>query len=143
MKNLLFTVILAFFVNSVIAQNSIVGTWKTIDDNSGKPRSVVEIYKQGDRYFGKVLKTFPNPGEDPDPICDLCSDERKDKKVIGMEIIQDMRLEDDEYVGGEILDPENGKIYRCKLWIEDNVLNVRGYVAFFYRTQKWYKFSSE
>lgn len=116
---------------------SIIGTWKTIDDNSGKPRSHVEIYKKGDKYFGKVVKTYPKPGEPDDPICDLCPGERKNKKVIGMEIIKGMVYDDGEYVDGEILDPDNGKVYRCKLWLEDGILQVRGYVAFFFRTQEW------
>ncbi len=143
MKTLFLSVLITFYYTASFAQNSIVGKWKTIDDNSGKPRSVVEIYKKGTKYFGKVVRTYPNPGEDADPVCELCPGDRKNKKVIGMEIIKNMQFDDDEYVDGEILDPDNGKIYRCKLWIEDEVLNVRGYVAFFFRTQKWYKFKDE
>ncbi len=117
----------------------IFGKWKTIDDNTGKPRSIVEIYKKGDKAYGKVIKLFREPGEDPDPICDECSGARKNQKVIGMEIITDMKYDadDNEYDGGEILDPENGKIYECKLWVEDGKLKVRGYLYFLYRTQTW------
>ncbi len=137
---------LLLFVSLFVSGQSIVGKWKTIDDNSGKPRSVVEIYEQGDKFFGKVLKTYPEPGEDPDPICDECEDHRKDQKIIGMEIITDMRYDqkDNEYRKGEILDPENGNIYDCKLWVdEEGNLRVRGYLLFFYRTQTWLPYSGE
>ncbi|HRT54643.1 MAG TPA: DUF2147 domain-containing protein, partial [Flavobacteriales bacterium] len=63
--------------------------------------------------------------------------DRKDQPVLGMEIIRDMVKDDDEWEDGTILDPENGKVYDCKLWLEDGKLMVRGYVAFFYRTQEW------
>ena len=142
MKNILLVVLVFLMVNAANAQN-IIGKWKTIDDVSGKPRSVVEIFKKGDGYFGRVLKTFPKPEEDPDPICELCPGDRKNQKIIGMEIITNLVKEGDEYIDGEILDPENGKTYRSKLWIEDEVLYVRGYVAFFFRTQLWYKYVVE
>lgn len=142
MKILLLTILSIGLIQYINGQD-IVGKWKTIDDNSGDARSVVEIYKKGNEYFGRILKTFPKPDEDPDPICDLCPSDRKGKKIIGMEIIRKMVKDGEEFSEGEILDPENGKTYRCKLWIEDGVLNVRGYVAFFYRTQLWYKYSGE
>ena len=122
---------------------TIVGKWKTVDDVSGTPRSVVEIYRKGNEYFGKVLKIYPKPGEDPDPLCDECEGEKKDKRIIGMEIIERMRLNSDEkiYEDGEILDPENGSIYDCRMWIEeDGNLRVRGYLFFLYRTQIWLPF---
>ncbi len=122
---------------------TIVGKWKTVDDVSGTPRSVVEIYRKGNEYFGKVLKIYPKHGEDPDPLCDECEGEKKDKRIIGMEIIERMRLDSDEkiYEDGEILDPENGSIYDCRMWIEeDGNLRVRGYLFFLYRTQIWLPF---
>lgn len=131
------------FVATMLHSQSIVGTWKTIDDESGKPRSVVDIYEKDGRYYGKIIKLFRDPGEDPDPICEECEDYRKGQKVIGMEIITDMKYDkgDDEYRKGEILDPENGNIYDCKLWVEDGKLKVRGYLLFFYRTQTWLPYS--
>ncbi len=126
------------FVSNTYAQ-SIVGKWKTIDDETGKEKSIVEIYLKDGKAFGKIIKLFREPNEDQDPICDLCTDYRKDKKVLGMTIITDMVKDDDEWEDGEILDPKNGKIYDCKLWVEDGKLQVRGYVAFFFRTQTWLK----
>jgi uncharacterized protein (DUF2147 family) len=119
----------------------VVGKWKTIDDSSGEERSVVEIYEKDGKVYGKIIKLFRKPGEDPDPICDECDheDNRYKKKIIGMEIIAGMKRNGNEYDDGEILDPENGKIYRCKLWIEENTLKVRGYWGPFFRTQTWKK----
>jgi uncharacterized protein (DUF2147 family) len=125
---------------------SIVGQWKTIDDNTEKPRSIVDIYQKDGSFFGRVLKTYPKPGEDLDPICDECEDHRKNEKIIGMEIITGLQYDKKSnlYHKGEILDPENGNIYDCKLWVEDDgSLKVRGYLLFFYRTQTWFPYSGE
>ena len=132
------TIIILFLAFASFAQaQEIFGKWKTIDDNTGKPRSIVEITEKDGKAYGKILKLFREPGEEQDPICDECTDYRKDKKVIGLTIITDMVKDDDEWEDGEILDPENGKVYDCKMWVEDGKLQVRGYVAFFFRTQTW------
>lgn len=131
---------------SVAYSQSIVGTWKSIDDETGKARSVVEIYEKEGKFYGKILKLFREEGEDPDPICEECKDDRKGEKIIGMEIISDMKYnkKDNEYHKGEIMDPENGNIYDCKLWVDEGgKLKVRGYLLFFYRTQTWLPYSGE
>ena len=132
-----FIIVFLFFGFDSFAQ--ITGRWTSIDDNSGQPRSVIEIMEKGSKFFGKVVKIHSKPNEDPDPVCDKCdeADPRFKKKVIGMEILQDLSKSGDEFSGGQILDPENGKVYRCKLWVEDGVLKVRGYWGPFYRTQTW------
>lgn len=131
-----------FGISSVaLAQTSIIGKWKSVDDNTGYPRSIVEISEREGKIYGKIIKLFPKPEEDPDPVCDKCSpeDPRFNKKIIGMEIIKEMSHDDDEYSGGSILDPEVGKVYRCKVWLEAGKLKVRGYLGPFYRTQTWLK----
>ncbi len=125
---------------TVNAQLQIVGTWKTIDDNTGKPRSIVEIYKKGDKLFGKI-KQILNEAE-RNKLCIECKGEGYNKPIEGMVIIKNLQKDGDKYEDGTILDPENGKVYRCKIWVDEdnpNVLNVRGYIAFLYRTQKWLK----
>jgi uncharacterized protein (DUF2147 family) len=124
----------AFLAN---AQSSVLGKWKTVDEETGEEKSVIEIFERNGKVFGKIVKIFTQ--EDPDPICEACpeDDPRYRKKVIGMEIIQNMEKGDNEYSEGSILDPQDGKIYRCKLWIEDENLKVRGYWGPFYRTQTW------
>jgi uncharacterized protein (DUF2147 family) len=136
----LFTIVIWFLFLPTFSQN-VIGKWKTIDDSTGEPRSVVEIFLRNNKLYGKVVKLFPKGDEDPDPICEECEsdDPRFHKKVIGMEIMEGLSKEDEEYSGGSILDPDNGKVYRCKIWIEDKQLKVRGYLGPFYRTQSWLK----
>jgi uncharacterized protein (DUF2147 family) len=121
------------------AQQLVLGKWKTIDDHSGSEKSIVEIFERSGKIHGRIVRIFPAPGKDPDPVCDQCpqSDARFKKKIIGMEIIRDMVKSGDEYSKGDILDPETGKVYSCKFWIEGKVLKVRGYWGPFYRTQTW------
>lgn len=135
------------FSGKDFAQNkSIIGKWKTIDDETKQPKSIVEIYKKDDgKYYGKIIKLFRKEGEDPDPVCDKIDkeDPRYMKKINGMEIITGMKKDGDEYEDGEILDPKKGKIYDCKLWVENGKLQVRGYVLFFHRTQEWLPYNGE
>ena len=128
---LLFATLLSF------GQTSVIGKWKTVDESTGEEKSIIEIFERNGKIYGKIVKIFTQ--EDPDPICEACpeDDPRYRKKVIGMEIIQNMEKGDNEYSEGSILDPQDGKIYRCKLWIEDENLKVRGYWGPFYRTQTW------
>lgn len=119
---------------------SAVGTWKTIDDETGREKSIVEITERDGKLYGKIVELFRLPTEDQDPVCDDCEDDRKDQKVLGMEIVRDMEQDGDEWEDGTICDPKDGKIYDCKLWVDEddpNKLQVRGYVLFFYRTQTW------
>lgn len=117
--------------------NSIIGSWQTFDDDSGEVNSIIDIYEDGGKIYGKIVKVFPREGEDPDPICDLCPGERKDQKVLGMVIMEGVPVDDGERFKGKILDPENGKTYRSAAWLENGRLRLRGYVAMFYRTQTW------
>lgn len=126
--------IACIWVGSVQAQ-SIAGRWTTIDDNTGKPRSVVEIIERGGHLYGSIVDLHDR--SKVEKVCDKCPDDRKGRRLIGLEIIRDMVRNGDEWEDGTILDPETGKVYDCKLWVEDGQLKVRGYVAFFFRTQTW------
>lgn len=119
--------------------NSITGKWKTIDDETGEAKSVVSIYEKEGKYYGKIVKLFRAPDQDPDPVCNECpeDDPRYKEKILGMEIIKDLRKDEEEYVGGTVLKPDEGKIYNCKMWLENGKLKVRGYWGFLYRTQTW------
>ena len=132
--------VIALFVVVNLSAQSVTGKWKSISDETGKAKSIVEISEKDGKIYGRIIELFREEGEDPDPICDECEDDRKDKKVLGMEIIRDMKNDGDEWEDGTICDPKDGKVYNCKLWIDEedpNKLNVRGYVAFFFRTQYW------
>lgn len=113
----------------------VVGKWRTIDDETGQPKSIVEIYQKGGKYYGRVVDLLMKPD---DTVCDKCPGNRKGQRIVGMDVITGMVKNGDMYEGGQILDPNNGKVYDCKLWLEGNQLKVRGYLGFFYRTQTWY-----
>lgn len=138
MKALLLIPFLLVTVTS-FSQHTVTGKWKTIDDNTGKERSIIELYEEGDKVAGRIVKLFRAPGEDPDPVCDECEedDSRYMKKIIGMVILKNLKKDGTEYSGGEILDPEDGKVYRCKVWLDGGNLKVRGYWGPFFRTQTW------
>lgn len=130
----------ALIIPSFSSAQTILGLWKTIDE-SGKETSIVEIFERTGKVYGKIIKIFPGPKDQKDPVCEQCDkgDPRYGKKVIGMEILQGLKKEGNEYAGGSILDPKNGKVYRCRIWREGAELKVRGYLGPFYRTQTWKK----
>ncbi|MEO1051270.1 MAG: DUF2147 domain-containing protein [Bacteroidota bacterium] len=138
-KTLSILFFLSLMTSSLIAQETVFGKWKTIDDETNEAKSIVEIYQRNGKVYGKIVKLFRNANEDPDPVCDKCpnDDPRKGKKIIGMEIMKDMKKDGSSYSGGKILKPDEGDIYKCKIWLEDGKLYVRGYWGFFYRTQVW------
>jgi len=134
-------------ITQKVQKDSVEGYWKTIDDVTHKPKSVVKIWidhKTG-KLFGKIVKLFILPGKNPNPICDKCDkdDPRYNKKVLGMTIITNMVRDGKKWNDGEILDPKKGKVYDCKLWVEDGKLQVRGYILFFYRTQTWLRYKGK
>jgi uncharacterized protein (DUF2147 family) len=126
---------------SAFAQMSPVGVWKTIDDDTKKEKSLVRITENNGVYSGKIEK-FLDPDSKPDAVCDKCTDERKDKPILGMTILRNLKQSTGDktvYDGGDIVDPNNGKVYRSRLKpIEDGKkLEMRGYIGPFYRTQVW------
>lgn len=135
---LLFTL---FFSGALLA-NSPVGQWRTIDDADGKEKSVVEIYEQGGKIYGKIVSLRePNDENGKPKICTKCNGADKGKPVVGLVIVKGLSADGDEYEGGTIMDPNDGKVYKCTLKVEDGgkKLRVRGYFGFIYRSQYWYK----
>ena len=131
--------VLAVVCPSVLAaEPSATGLWRTIDDSTGKARGLVRITEVSGQFQGGLEKTFPQPGEDPNPKCDKCSGSRRNQPVIGMTILWGMTKQGEEYQGGEVLDPENGKIYRAKMKLEDGgkTLHVRGFIASLYWVER-------
>ena len=117
------------------------GLWKTVDDKTSKDKSLVRIVESGGVYSGKVEKVI-DPDSPKDATCKDCTDDRKDKPVVGMTIIRNMKASGDDkavWEGGDILDPNNGKVYRLRLKLMDNGRNleVRGFIGPFYRNQTW------
>lgn len=137
-----FLMMIAIFIGSVMGANaqSVVGKWRTIDDATGQEKSIVEIYKQNGKYFGKVIKVL-NPSK-PNPTCDKCPGDDKGKPIEGLVIIKDLQKKGDEYTGGKITDPQSGKQYKCTIKLNgSDKLDVRGYVgiSLIGRTQTWLK----
>jgi len=131
----------ALFAQTIQAE-PIVGNWKTIDDKTNQPKSIIRIELVDQKLQGTVVKIFTAPGDRPDPVCEQCKDHRKDKPVIGMTIMSGLKKTSSTvWEGGEILDPNNGSIYQVKLNLdaEAKVLSVRGYVGvpMIGRTQTW------
>ena len=118
-----------------------VGLWKNIDDVSGKPKALIRITETNGELQGRLEKLFLAPGAEQAPKCDKCEGARKDQPVLGMVFMSGLKKDGDEYNGGEILDPDNGKVYKSKLKVIDGgkKLNVRGYVGvpMFGRSQVW------
>jgi uncharacterized protein (DUF2147 family) len=129
------------FAESAIARAPIEGKWKTIDDETNEPKSIVQIFEKDGQYYGKIIELFLKPDADPHPTCDKCPDDdpRKDQPILGMVILQDLKPDGDAYSGGTILDPKNGKVYKCKIWAEGDELKVRASILFLFRTQTWHQ----
>jgi len=122
------------------------GTWKTIDDETHKPRALVRIEEHDGVLTGRIVRLFREPGEDPAPVCVDCSGERHNQPVVGMTILWDFRRQGDVWKGGEVLDPEGGSVYRANLHLRDNGtrLVLRGYIGvpLIGRSQVWERVES-
>jgi len=144
MKHLPFFIALVMAITArvALAQDATpTGLWTNIDDESGKPKAAIRIVEEAGVYVGRIEKLFTTPGEDANPICTKCDGTRKNRPIIDMVILYDMKRNGDEYAGGKILDPNNGRIYSSNLTILEHgaKLGVRGYlgVPMLGRTQVW------
>ena len=121
------------------AADSAVGRWKTIDDDTGKPKSIVEITQAANGSVSGRIVELINPSK-PNPTCDKCSDDRKDQPITGMEIIRGMKAQGGgKYAGGTILKPDEGKVYKSKMELVEGgkKLEVSGCIAFICKSQTW------
>ena len=125
-------------LNDACAQDDIFGKWKCTNDE-GKVNSIVKIFQKDDgEVCGKVVRITKE--EDRDKICTECKGDLKNKPIEGLQLMHGLRKDGNEYSGGEIIHPKSGKVYKVKIWVdEDNpdMLKVRGYVALFYKTMTW------
>ena len=141
MKTLIAGLLLAAVAGAAMAQATPAGLWKTIDDKTKAEKSLVRITDAGGVYTGKVEKIL---SDKPDAKCTECTDARKDQPVQGMVILRDIKLDPDDktqWSGGDILDPNNGKVYKVRIKSADGgkKLEVRGYIGapLLGRTQTW------
>ena len=134
--------LLLIFIASIlltpVQTSKVIGEWVTIDDATGREKSVVMLYEENGQLYGTIQELLLP--EDAGKRCVNCKGELKDQPIVGMRIINGLIPEDDSWTSGTILDPANGKDYDCTLRLEDdNTLLVRGYIGFSFigRTQKW------
>ena len=130
---------LFFFLAGPVFGQNLLGVWKTIDDKTGEPKSHVQIYQKGNKYFGKVVKLLPAATT---KVCIDCPGDKNGKSLYDIDIIWDMETYKDYWSYGRIVDPADGKVYKCNISMDGkDKLKVRGYIGFSLlgRTQVWYR----
>ncbi|HMI08519.1 MAG TPA: DUF2147 domain-containing protein [Flavobacterium sp.] len=138
MKKLLLSLVLLFSTIIYSQGHPVVGKWKTIDDETGKPVSVVDIFESRGKIYGRVIEVY-NP-KNRTRVCENCNGDDHNKPIVGLLVIKGLTKEDDEYTNGKILDPKSGKLYKCYIALEGHdKLKVRGYIgiSLIGRSQIW------
>lgn len=138
MKKLLFStlLVLSFSVNA----QTIFGKWENKDEKTGRVDSVIEVYEKNGKAYAKIV-SITDPKR-RNAVCDLCKGKRKNQPILGMNILNGLSKDGDEWSGGKILDPKNGKEYKCYIeLVKKDKLKIRGYIGFaaFGRTAYWYR----
>lgn len=139
-KSIVFSLVVFFAMIFNAQSQTVFGKWKTIDDETGQAKSIVEIYEKAGKIYGKIIDIV-NP-EKRKNLCSKCSGEDKNAPILGLIIIKGLVKDGDEYNGGKILDPVKGEEYKCLIALEGkDKLKVRGFVgvSLFGRTQYWYR----
>ena len=139
MKQLI-TLLFCITVMASMQSQSVVGKWKTIDDATGEAKSIVEVFSKSGKIYAKVVDILDTATKNN--LCKQCSGEDKNKPILGLIIIKGLSKDGSEYNSGEILDPKNGKLYKCARSLESkDKLKVRGYIGFSLlgRTQYWHR----
>lgn len=139
----LFMLALTLVSLSLFAESNPVGLWQTVDEDSGAPKSLVRIYESRGVLEGRIVKII-DPLEPENAVCDLCTDDRRKQPIVGLKIIRNIASAYEKpgiWGGGDILDPENGKVYKLNLSLsgDGRRLEVRGYIGIpmLGRTQTW------
>lgn len=125
---------------SLFAADSVVGFWKTMNEKTGKPESILAVYEYKGNYFGRIILTYKPDGTINDTIyapVDRAPGVKGNPYYSGLDIIWDLAKEDSKYGNGAIMDPEKGKVYDAEMWLDKGNLIVRGEVLIFGRNQTW------
>ena len=139
MKKLVFLLLL-LFVSTVSSSQSILGKWKSIDEETNKDESIIEIYQENGKFYGKIIQLLDPINKNA--VCENCKGKNKKKPINGLIIIDGLTKNGNEWSGGKVLDPKNGKKYKCYITLKDkNTMKLRGYIGFsvFGRTAYWYR----
>jgi uncharacterized protein (DUF2147 family) len=141
MKNFSLACFIVFFACSINVQSqTVIGKWKTVDDETGQARSIVEVYEKSGKIYGKIIEIL-NP-EKRNAVCTKCTGKNKNVPILGLVILKDLVKDGDEYNDGKILDPLKGEEYKCLIALEEkDKLKIRGFIGLsvFGRTQYWYR----
>ena len=140
MRQYLFATVFLFSISFVSTAQNVIGKWHSIDPDTGSKESVINVYLEGDKLYGKIIEILKE--EDKDKKCIECTGKDKDKPIEGLVIIRGLQKDGDEWTDGKILDPKNGKLYKCYVTLEEeNKLKLRGYIGFSLmgRTEYWYR----
>jgi uncharacterized protein (DUF2147 family) len=139
-KSIVFGLVVFFSVIVNAQSQTVLGKWKTVDDETGQAKSIIEIYEKSGKIYGKVVEILST--DHKKDVCTKCDDSDKNKPILGLVIIVGLTKDGSEYNGGTILDPENGKKYKCYIALESSdKLKLRGYIglSIMGRTQYWYR----
>ena len=136
---------------AVAADKSVGGYWKSFDKDTGKVQSVFRVWEDKGKLVGKILKTFPKPGEKPQERCTECSGAQKDQRIVGLIFMWGLEREQDnprKWTGGKVLNPADGKVYNVEVELSDDgeQLNVYGYIRIVVKvggTNVWKRASAE
>lgn len=127
LRSFLFVVVLS--ASFILNGQTIFGKWNSFDEDTNEIESVIEVYEKDGKAFAKIVK-ITDP-ERQEATCFKCKGSRKDQKILGMDILTGLKKKEDEWSGGKILDPKNGKEYKCYIkLLDDNTLKLRGYIGF-------------
>jgi len=126
------------FLSLFIQTPDFEGNWVTIDDETGVEKSIIKLYIENDTLYGRIETLLLE--EDQDQLCTNCTGSELNQPIEGLIILRGLTRDEEQWTGGTILDPANGKEYQCTLTLEgDSELNVRGFIGFSFigRTQRW------
>jgi uncharacterized protein (DUF2147 family) len=133
--------LVVFFIFQISFSQTIFGKWKTIDDETGMEKGIVEIYEKAGKVYGRIIEILEK--EKKHFKCEMCEGEDKNKPLLGLNIIKGLIKKEDVYEGGKIVDPKNGKSYHCKIAFDGkDKLIVRGFIgiSLFGRSQTWIRY---
>jgi uncharacterized protein (DUF2147 family) len=133
-----YILLVALLISQSVISQTVLGRWKTVDDKTGEEKSIVEIYEEDGKVHGKIIEIFDVTKRNLP--CKFCNGEEEGQPVLGLVIIKDLEASGNVYKRGTVTNPEDGRTYDCRIkLVEDNPnrLQLRGYIAFFYRTQYW------
>jgi uncharacterized protein (DUF2147 family) len=137
MQKLYLTLIIMIITNTINSQ-SIFGKWYSTNEETGEIDSVIEVYKKQEKAFAKIIEI--KNSERRNAVCDLCKDKNKNKPILGLNILNGLERDGEEWSGGTILDPRNGNVYKCYIQlVQKDKLKIRGYLglALFGKTAYW------